>query len=134
MKTKRNKHQGRIQANGPPDSAGRLFSGQVTCLQQFPSRQVADEVAIGRKKVVTGQVGQLAPAQIVKNPVGDFAAKLMHCKELQIDRAPAPIGMAHARDSGADLGVDAQFFVKLAGQGLLGSLPRLHFAARELPL
>ena len=44
-------------------------------LKQFAGGEIADEAAVGSEEVVTREIAQIAPAQVVEDVVGDFARK-----------------------------------------------------------
>ena len=75
-------------------------------LKQFAGGEIADEAAVGGEEVITGEVAQITPAQIVEDVVGDFARKLVDGEELQIDCAAVAVGVPHMRDERADGGVN----------------------------
>jgi len=106
----------------------------MAALKQFSRGQIADQVSIRGEKVKARQFPQRNPAQIVENAVLDFALEGMYGEELQIDGAAAAVVVAEMRDACADGGVDAELFLELAVESLLGCLSRLDFSAGELPL
>lgn len=103
-------------------------------LEQLACRQILDESTVRSEEVVTGQVAQLTPAQIVEDVVGHFAFILMNGEELQIDRTAVAIGMPHMSHRRANHRFDPQFLFKLADQGLFRAFSRLHFASGKFPL
>jgi hypothetical protein len=103
-------------------------------LEEFAFSQVADESAVGGEEVVTGQVFERDPAEVVEDTVGDFAVEGADGEELEVDGSSVAIGVADANDVGTDLGADAELLVELAGEGLLRGLAGLYFSAGELPL
>ena len=89
---------------------------------------------VGGQEIVAGQIVEPNPANLLIDVVDDFAGKLAHREELQIDSTAVTVIMADAGDAGANGGAYAEFFVQLAGQRLLGTFAGLDLAAGELPL
>jgi len=112
--------------------AGGATAG--TPLQQLPGGQVADQVAVGGKEIVAGQVVEPDPANLLIDVVDDFARELVHREELQIDSAAVTVVMADSGDARANGGGYAELLVQLAGKGLLGTFTGLDLAAGKLPL
>lgn len=105
----------------------------MTHSEQLAFREIADESEIGGEKVVFRQVAELNPAHLVKDLVLDFAGELPDGEELQINCAAVPVIVANADYGMAYDGVNAQFFLKLAGQRLLRALTIFDFPAGEFP-
>ena len=103
-------------------------------LEQLALRQVFDQPAVGDQEVVIWQLFQFDPAHIFEDAILDFAAKLIDCKELQIDCAAMPVVVANMRYARPDRCLDAQFFIELASQRRLRTFAGLNLASGELPL
>lgn len=102
-------------------------------LEQLAFGEVADEAEIGGEKVVFREVAEVDPADFVVDVALDFAGEFADDKKLQVDGAAMTVVVADAGNGGADDAMDAQFFVELAGEGLLGTFAGLDFAAGKLP-
>lgn len=101
--------------------------------EQLTLGEIADEAEVGGEEVVFGQVAELDPAHFVEDVVLNVASEFAHREELQVDGAAVSIVMAHAGYSGANDGLNTQFFVQLAGECLLGAFAGLNFATGKLP-
>jgi len=107
---------------------------QSLLLQNFAVGEVADEAAIRGEEVVTGQVLERDPADVVKDVIDDFAFEGVDRKELQVDSAAVAVRVMNPDDVWADLGTDAKFFLEFTSEGLFGGFAGLDFATGELPL
>jgi len=58
----------------------------------------------------------------------------MYGEELEVNGAAVAVVVADVRDAWADGGVDAEFFVEFAGEGLFWTFAGLYFAAGKFPL
>ena len=103
-------------------------------LEEFAACQVLDEAAVGGEEIVIGEFFEADPGHLGENAILQVAAEFPDGKELQVHRSAVAIIVADVGDARPDAGVDAQFFVKFANQGLFGGFAGLDFSARELPL
>ena len=97
-------------------------------------REVPDQSTVRSQKVEVRQVFQANPTHVVEDHIAQLAAELVNRKELEIDCAAMPVIVAYVSHSGTDDCVDAELFIQLPDQCLLGALSWLNFATRELPL
>jgi hypothetical protein len=58
---------------------------------------------------------------------------MVYHEELQVDGGAVAIAMANLSDTAANDGLDAEFLMKFADEGLLGGFAGLDLAAGELP-
>lgn len=89
---------------------------------------------VGGEEVEVGEGVERGPADFVVDAVGELALEAADGEELEIDGAAVAVVVADVGDEGADGGVDAEFFVELAAEGLLGGFSGLDFASGKLPL
>ena len=103
-------------------------------LEEFAFGEVADEAEVGGEEVVAGEGGEGRPADVVEDAVFEVPGEVVDEEELEVDGASVAIAVAEGGDPGADGGVDAEFFVEFAGEGLLGGFAVFDLASGELPL
>lgn len=124
--------------DGVGDDAGALRvgtqSGAGVELEELSGGKVADQSAVGGQELVGHKVFEPDPAELFKDAVLELAGKLMDSEELEVDSAAMAIIVADAGDKGTDGGLDAEFFVEFADQGLLRAFTGLDFASGKLPL
>ena len=102
-------------------------------LEQFAGGEVADEAAVCGEEFVGGEVLKADPANLLVDLVVDRAGELVDSKELQVDGAAVAVVVADAGDGLANGGLDAEFFRKFAGEGLLRTFTGFDFSAGKLP-
>ena len=137
----RSRHSSRIRSKvtgtGPRaiclNSVSAEFSRTVRS-QQLSGSQVANQSTIRSQKVILRQIFKPHPAELLKDPVFQLSCELVHGEKLQVDCAAMTIVVADVGDARADAGLDPEFLVQFAGQGLLRALSRLDLAPRKLPL
>ncbi len=103
-------------------------------LEQFSGGEVADEFLVGGEEVEFWEGVDLGPAEIVEDAVGEFSVEAVDGEELEVDSAAVAIIVADVGDEGADVGLDAEFLVEFAAEGLFRRLAGFDFAAGKLPL
>ncbi len=103
-------------------------------LEEFAVGEVADEGQVGGEEVEVGEAGDGGPLHLLEDAVGELAVVVEDGEELDFDGAAVAVVVADGGDAGADGGVDAELFVELAGEGLLGGFAGFDLAAGELPL
>jgi len=103
-------------------------------LKELACRQILNEAAIRRQEVVSRQILELDPLELVKDAIDQIAGKLVYREELQINGAAVAIVMPDVGHSSADLCGNTEFLVQLARQCLFCALTGLDFPPGELPL
>jgi hypothetical protein len=95
--------------------------------------EVADETVVGGEEVVAGERREGSPLNIIEDAVVQVAVELIDDEELQVDGASVAVFVADAGDAAADGCGDAELFIKLSRERLLGGLSGLDLAPGELP-
>ncbi len=103
-------------------------------LQELACRQILNEPAIRSQEVVSRQILELDPLELVKDAIDQIAGELVHREELQINGAAVAIVMPDVGHTSADLRGNAEFLVQLARQGLFCALAGLDLSPGKLPL
>ncbi len=103
-------------------------------LEQLARGEVADEAAVSGEEVVFRQIFKPGPPDLVKDAILNLAREFMDGKELQVDCAAMAVVMTDVGDPRTNGCLDAEFFVELAGEGLLWTFASLDFSAGEFPL
>ncbi len=119
---------------GDPSTGSGQGLGHPRSLEELAAGEVLDEAAIGGQEFVVGQVFEGRPDHLGEDAVLEVAGEVAHSVKLQVHRAAMTVVVADVSDAGADLGLDAEFFMELAGEGLLGRLAGFDFASGEFPL
>ncbi len=101
--------------------------------KMFSVGQFPDQVKIGGQKVVAGKGTEGGPAHFIEDTVFEFTLEFAHKEELQVDRRSIAIAMTEAGYMTTDRGVNAEFFVQLAGKGDFRRLSGLNLATGKLP-
>jgi hypothetical protein len=86
------------------------------------------------QEIESGQFLQPSPDDLVEYAVLQLAMKTRNQKESQLNRNRIVVVVADACHFVLDLGIDPQFFLKLAAQSIARLLSRFDLAARKLPL
>jgi len=107
---------------------------QKAGLKQLSGGKIANQSAVGSKKIVAWQIFKAHPFELGKDLVLEFAFKGVDCKKLQIDGAAVAIVMADVCDAPANGGFDSELFVQFPSKGLFRTLASLDLAAGKLPL
>ncbi len=85
------------------------------------------------RKSYSGRAVRGDQSMSLKMRFSSRAGELVNEEELQFDGAAVAVAVAERGDAAADDGVDAELFVELAGERLLGGLAVFDLAAGELP-
>ena len=114
----------------------RIASGAGLGQQPFAFGlyQLGDERQIAFKKIQPRQFCHSHPANLLKDPIANFALKPRHAKKPKADFGRSRIDMSVIEDFYRVVNLDPQFFFELSSKGVLMPLTDLHFSARKLPL
>ena len=102
--------------------------------EELAGGKVANEAAVGSQKVISRQIFELYPLDLVEDLVFDLAVECVHRIELQVHGASVTVVVANVGDMLTDDGGDAQLFVEFTAERLFRSLAGFNLAAREFPL
>jgi hypothetical protein len=103
-------------------------------LEQFAGGEVADESAVCGEEFVVGEFFEPYPLQLVEDFVLQLAIEGRDREELQVDGSAVAVVVADSSDALSDPGVDAQFFLEFANEGLFRAFALLDLSAGKLPL
>jgi hypothetical protein len=107
--------------------------GATAMLGNLSGCKVSHQRQVGFEKIVGRQFRRRRPADVFEDFVFDFSGVLAHGEEAQFNRAASGIFVTEAGDFFADHGVDAEFLVEFAAEGVARLFSFFDFAAGELP-
>src|SRR5208282_883578 len=102
-------------------------------LKYLSRGQIVHQSQVGFKEIQSQQLLPRHPADFAKDSVLNFALVFAHVIETEFHRTAARILMDDARDLGADLRHDPQFFLQFPAHGIARLFAFFDFAAGKFP-
>jgi hypothetical protein len=103
-------------------------------LNDLAGGQIFYQLPVGIEKIEAKELLTVAPLQVAEDAVLDFAVEFMDHVKSQFHGAAILVFMLNASDLVADCGVNTQFFVEFAAEGIAGLFSGFYFSTRKFPL
>jgi hypothetical protein len=116
-----------------PGSHWCAFLPGPTLPKNLTGSQIFHEIDVAIQKIVSGQVRNFLPANLLKDEIARLALELADLIEDQLDRSAPRVGVFVARDLFAGCRGDRKLFQELPLERRSEFLSGFHLAARKFP-